>query len=233
MLLGYFNVSEDTLISLLPYSFVNVSKRDEGNFYSTYSLFDYLTEHVLQDNLADAIIRMLKEETTWMQSHTSSQFASFIIDNRIERGYSILLDYIIQGAKSAMNIAEMMLKTSVLVKEIEAISDRMSIEDRLTIYSCMKQYQNADEWIKQKLEQEFKLFEGYALKQSLLLLLGIGSMDALLYVTTNPELLRNERDYQFNYTNPTATSMLAYVLQYLHENNIYDYFFYKQHIQLI
>lgn len=225
MLLGHFNVSEDTLISLLPYSFVNVSKRDEGNFCSTYSLFDYLAEHVSQDNLANAIIRMLEEETAWMQYHTSSEFARFIIDNRIERGYSILLDYIVQDAKSAMNIAEMMLKADVLVKEIKAMSDRMDIEDRLTIYSCMKQYQNADEWIMQKLEPKFKLFEGYALKQSLFLLLGIGSMEALQYLITNPDLLRDERDYHFNYTNPTATSMLAYVLQYLHENNIYDYLF--------
>lgn len=168
---------------------------------------------------------MLEEETAWMQYHTSSEFARFIIDNRIERGYSILLDYIVQDAKSAMNIAEMMLKADVLVKEIKAMSDRMDIEDRLTIYSCMKQYQNADEWIMQKLEPKFKLFEGYALKQSLFLLLGIGSMEALQYLITNPDLLRDERDYHFNYTNPTATSMLAYVLQYLHENNIYDYLF--------
>jgi len=224
MLLGHFYVSENTLISLLPYSFVNVSKRDGGNFCSTYSLFDYLTEHISQDNLANAIIRMLEEETAWMQYHASSKFASFIIDNRIERGYSILLDYIVQDAKSAMNIAEMMLKADVLVKEIKTISDRMEIEDRLTIYSCMKQYQNADEWIMQKLEPKFKQFEGYALKQSLFLLLGIGSMEALQYLTTNPELLRDGRDYHFNYTNPTATSMLAYVLQYLHENKMYDYF---------
>lgn len=224
MLKGYFKIEEDELLSLLPYSFVSINKSEEGSFPHSYSLFDYLVEHVSQQKLSNAVVRMLKNDAIWKYYQTSSQFVSFIIDNRIEKGYPVLLNRIVSDISSAMYIAELMLKADIMVKEIKAASNKMNTENKLTIYNCMQLYPKYNNWIKDKLEPVYQNIEEDAKIRAIRILLKLGSIDALAYLTSNPKILIANSEFNFCYSDLNAVSMLAFVLQYLHDKNPNNYF---------
>lgn len=224
MLKGYFKIKDDELIFLLPYSFVSINKSEEGPYPHSYSLFDYLVEYVSPQKLSDAVVRMLKKDAIWKYYQTSSQFVNFIIDNRVETGYSILLNRIINNTPSAMYIAGLMLKADIMVKEIKTASDKMNTENRLTIYNCLQLYQKDNKWIKAKLEPAYQSFEEYAKIQAICILLRLGSMNALTHLTSNLEILADNREFYFYYSDLNAVSMLTFILQHLHDKNPNNYF---------
>lgn len=59
---------------------------------------------------------------------------------------------------------------------------------------------------------------------ALRILVTIGSMPALSYLTSNPKYLIEYQEYNFCYTDVNAVEMLSFILQYYNDNNMNDMF---------
>ena len=56
----YFEVSQETLIGLLDYSDLSISKKDKDHYFNTeYTLFNYISERVPVETLAPEVIKKL------------------------------------------------------------------------------------------------------------------------------------------------------------------------------
>lgn len=78
--------------------------------------------------------------------------------------------------------------------------------------------------MRERLEGEYKSFNGYDLEHAVRLLISIGSMDALDYLVTRPEMIKYRDDYHFNYDNPNAISSLCYFIRYCYDHKIVGHF---------
>ncbi len=222
LLSGYFTVSNETLLALLPVSHVYISKNDESNFCKSYSLFDYTIERISVSALGEAIVNLLKNDAVWTHYNECRSFVSYIIDNCIDEGYDVLLNQVIKKGEDLLFIAENMIKSGIHIEQIKYETDTMKMADRLTIYSSLRHYQNEGPWIKEKLEPEFENLSGYPLYQSLSILLGLGSLKALQHIASNPELLNSTHYFNFCYNDPNAITNLMWILKYTH-SQVDDY----------
>ena len=149
LLLGYISIRKEALLTLLPFSNVSVTRYDELDFPKSYNLFDYIKKNISPENLAGPCILLLKNKSI----RNEYQIASFLIENRIEESYDILLDQVLDKSDPQIHIAEMMLKEGIMIDELKAASELMDINNKLQIYSYLKHYQNDREWIKLKLQK--------------------------------------------------------------------------------
>lgn len=224
MMDGHFTVDEDVLENLLPYSHVNTTKQSSKGFNETYTLFEYLEEHLGVAKLGSKLVGMLRDKERWKNSPELGKFADYIVWNRIENGYLVLFDYITGSCRFDEYIAEQMLKSGIMVDEIKAASDQMDTPDQLAIYAVVSRDLGDDGWVKSKLESRYQSFEGYHLVMALRILLSIGSLDALDYIVAHSEILSDEREFNFNYTDVNAANLLVRVLEICHINKYnHDY----------
>ena len=223
MLKGYFEVPLVLLPKLILWGDLAVSKRVDDGFYCTeYSLFEYIAERVDKKILTPIIIEIFRPNVEKESFRLSYRFANYIVENRIEEGYDLALQFATSGFYMSANILESLIKNRIRVEEIKALAKTMKEYDKLTCYSTLVRNTGEDDWVKEQLETEYKQFEGYNIKLAVRLLLSIGSMDALDYLTTHPELMKDSMDFHFNYENPNAIPSLCYLIQYNHENKIDD-----------
>ena len=106
------------------------------------------------------------------------------------------------------------------IEEIKKAASSLKVSDRLFCYSTL--IRNAQElsWVRERLEGEYKSLDGYDLEQAVRLLISIGSMVALYYLVTHPEMIKDKDNYHFNYDNPNAISSLCYFIRYSHERKL-------------
>lgn len=225
MMHGYFSVNEEDLVLLLPYSNVSITRKEDGKFPTSYTLFDYISEKVPTHKLADSVIVLLKQDKTIEDFNLSYNLASYIIDHKVEKGYPILLrKYLATNAPCAMNIVIMMIKANIMIEEIKALSNKMTDSDKLTIYYHLLTERKQEKWINEKLEAQYQHFEDHNKIMALRILVTIGSMPALSYLTSNPKYLIEYQEYNFCYTDVNAVEMLSFILQYYNDNNMNDMF---------
>jgi len=222
---GYFEIPSEMLPGLLDYGSFSISKKDEDSFFNReYSLFEYITERVEQDRMAPLVIEKLKKYVDNENYRLSYDLANYLLKNHIEEGYGPVLRYALSGLNLSDNILEELVKAGIKLDEIKAATTRMKESDRVFCYSSLVRNAGEENWVKERLEQEYKTFSGYALKRALQLLLSIGSMDALDYLHLNPEIIRDGDDYNFFYDNPNAVPSLCYFIAYIDEHKIDTHF---------
>lgn len=225
MMHGYFDVTGINLVMLLPYSNVSITKKEKNDFSTSYTLFDYICENVPTNKLASPVIDLLKENKTVEDFNLSYNLASYIINHRIENGYSVLLRrYIMAKAPCAINIAIMMIEADIKIEEIKAASNNMTNSNRLTIYYHLLIERKQEKWIKENLEPLYQDFDRSDKIMALHILVNLGSMSALDYLTSNPEFLIEDREYNFCYNDANAVGMIIFILQYYHDHNMNDTF---------
>lgn len=218
MLEGNFSVDEDTLISLIPFSESSVSRKGDSGFCETYTLFEYIEETVEQDKLGKHIVNLLKDINRWKDCATGVRMAEYVIKNRIWEGYQIVFEYIKNGCRSDDYLAELMIKSDIMVEEMKAASDKMEKSLQLTVYATICKDLGDENWVKEKLEPKIHIFEGYDQKQALRILLGIGSIDALAYIVEHSELLDDYQEYNFCFADVNATTLLIQVIDICHQH---------------
>ena len=115
---------------------------------------------------------------------------------------------------------EALVKKGMKIEEIKKAASSLKVSDRLFCYSTL--IRNAQElaWVRERLEGEYKSLDGYDLEQAVRLLISIGSMVALYYLVTHPEMIKDKDNYHFNYDNPNAISSLCYFIRYSHERKL-------------
>ena len=218
MLEGWFSADEDTLIELIPVSEVSVSRDCGRGFNEADTLFEYIEEKVGVNKLGQRIIVLLRDMERWKDSSTGVRMAEYVIKNRLSEGYQTLFEYITNGCKSDEYLAEEMLKAGIMVNEIKAATDKMDVALQLAVCNAVCRELGDDRWVKGKLESRIDAYEGYEQKQALRILLGIGSVDALAYIVEHSELLDDYRDYNYNYSDVNAATLLVQVLDICHQN---------------
>lgn len=218
MLEGWFTVDEDTLIELIPVSEVSVSRDCGRGFNEAYTLFEYIEEKVGVDKLGQQVVVLLRDVERWKDHSTGVRMAEYVIKHRLLEGYQTVFEYITNGCRSEEYLAEEMIKAGIMVNEMKAATDKMAVTLQLAVCNTLCRELGDERWVKEKLESRIDAFEGYEQKQALRILLGIGSVDALAYIVEHYELLDDYRDYNFNYSDVNAATLLVQVLDICHQN---------------
>jgi len=222
---GYFDITPELMPKLLDYGYISISRKDEDGFFNReYSLFEYITERIELEILAPLVIEKLRKYVDIENYRLSYDYANYLLKNHVEEGYDLVLRFALSGYSMSSNILEELIKTGKKTDEIKAASNNMEESDKVFCYSSLVRNAGEEKWVKERLEQEYKTFSGYALKRALQLLLCIGSMDALDYLHMNPEIIRDGDDYHFLYDNPNAVPSLCYFIAYIDEHKIDSHF---------
>ena len=129
-----------------------------------------------------------------------------------------MFEYIKNGCRSDDYLAELMIKSDIMVEEMKAASDKMEKSLQLTVYATICKDLGDEDWVKEKLEPKIHIFEGYDQKQALCILLGIGSIDALAYIVEHSELLDDYQEYNFCFADVNATTLLIQVIDICHQH---------------
>lgn len=220
MLNGYFEVSPELLPNLLDYADYSTTIRDSNNFYSNeYSLFDYIVARVNSEEIAPLIVKKLQDNITVDNYHLANQFSKFIVENRVENGYHLALQYALSNNAWSSNILDLLVKNRVMVEEIKAAIRPLPVTEKLFVYETLVRELCDDVWVKHQLEVEYKSCSGYSLTRALRLLTSIGSLVALDYLTVNSNLIKDGDDFHFNYDNPNAISNLCFFIQFCYEKH--------------
>lgn len=218
MLEGWFTVDEDTLIELISVSEVSVSRDCGRGFNEGYTLFEYIEEKVEPCRLGQRIVVLLRDMERWKDSSTGVRMAEYVIKHRLSEGYQTVFEYITNGCRGDEYLAEEMLKARIMVDEIKAATDKMAVTLQLVVCNSICRELGDERWVKGKLEPRIESYEEYEQKQALRILFSIGSVDALAYIVEHYELLDDYRDYNFNYSDVNAATLLAQVLDICHQN---------------
>lgn len=225
MLSGEFEIPAEKLLSLLSYGSYKIYRKDFDEYYSReYSLFKYITERVDSMTLAPKVIEKLRENIDNEEYSLLYSFSNYIIENQIEEGYSLVLRFALSGYLLSTNVMEALVKKGMKIEEIKKAASNLKVSDRLFCYSTLIRYTQESVWVREKLEGEYKSFNGYYLEHAVRLLISIGSMDALDYLVTHPEMIKDKDDYHFNYDNPNTISSLCYFIRYSHERKMHGHF---------
>lgn len=225
MLKGKFEVPAEKLPSLLDCGSINISRKDTDGFLNReYSVFDYVTERIDAETLAPLIIEKLKASINRESYRLSYHFSKYIIENGIEDGYELALQFATSGFYMDGNILELLIKNDIKLEEIKAGAGEMEVSDRLFCYSTLAREANQGEWVRKRLETEFKTFDGYNLKRAIQILLGMGSMEAMDYLLTHSEIIRDGEDYHFNFDDTDAVPGLCYIIEYNDKHKLDGHF---------
>lgn len=225
MLKGKFEVPNEKLLNLLDCGSINISRKDTDGYLSReYSVFDYITERIDVETLAPLVIEKLQANINREGYRLSYHFSKYIIENGIEDGYELALQFATSGFYMDGNILELLIKNDIKIEEIKASTGNMSVSDRLFCYSSLAREAGQIEWVKQMLESEFKGYEGYNLKRAIQQLISMGSMDALDYLTSHTDIIRDCDNFHFNYDNPNSVPALCSFIKYNNEHKMDTHF---------
>ncbi|MBQ9576315.1 MAG: TIR domain-containing protein [Muribaculaceae bacterium] len=217
----YFEVSQETLIGLLDYSDLSISKKDKDDFFNTeYTLFRYISERVPVEILAPEVIKKLKSLPCDVRSNRPYYYTTYIVENHINEGYKEALRFALSSQNLSANILEALIKGRLMIDEIKAASRSMSISDKLFCYTSIHRNIGDDDWVRQELEPEYKNYAGYDLSRAVRLLISMDSLDGLDYLVRHPDMMEYGEDYFFNYATPNAIPSLCYFVKYCHDHKI-------------
>lgn len=221
MLKGEFEIPAEKLLALLGYGSYTIFRKDSDEYYShEYSLFKYITERVDSMTLAPKVMEKLRANIDNEKYTLLYSFSNYILENQIEEGYCLVLRFALAGYSLSANVMETLVKKGIKIEEIKKVASGLKVSDRLFCYSTLIRNTQESVWVRDRLEGEYKSFNGYDLEHAVRLLISIGSMDALDYLVTHPEKIKDEDDYHFNYDNPNAISSLCYFIRYCYEHKI-------------
>jgi len=222
----YFEIETDDLAQLLDYGDFHIALKDKDDYHTRdYYLLDYIAERVDSDYLIDNIIEKLRANLDKGYSLLSHLFAKYLIENQIKEGYSPALNY---ALSYDIEILAIIIKENIKISEIKVAIKGMELSNKLLCYSLFVDNNINKEWVKQQLESEFQTLEGYELKRAIKLLLRLGSLDALKYLDTHPELIKCSDEYSFNYEDSKAINYLCNIIKYIYGNHIEDRHFVLQ-----
>lgn len=225
MLKGEYEIPIEKLPSLLIYGSYKISRKDaDGYYHREYTLFDYITERVDASELAPKVIEKLRANVENERYPLSYAFSDFIIENHFEEGYSLALRFALKGYSMSANVLETLVKKGIKVEEIKNAVAGMKVSDRIYCYSTLVRNTQEGAWVKEQLEAEYRSYTGYDLKRAVQLLISMGSMDALDYLATHPDMISDGDDYHFNYDNPNAIPSLCYFIRYNEEHKLDGHF---------
>lgn len=217
----YFEVSQETLIGLLDYSDLSISRKDKDNYFNTeYTLFKYISERVPVETLAPEVVKKLKGLSSNVRSNKPYDYANYIVENHISEGYKEALRFALSSHNLSANILETLIKGKLMIDEIKAASRSMSISDKVFCYTSIHRNLGDDGWVRQELEPEFKNYTGYDLSRAVRLLISMGSLDGLDYLVRHPDMMDHGEDFIFNYATPNAIPSLCYFVKYCQEHKI-------------
>lgn len=225
LLQGKFEVSVDKLPYLLDCGGINISRKDtDGYFSREYTVFDYITERIEVETLAPLVIEKLRANITREGYRLSYHFSKYIIENGIEDGYELALQFATSGFYMDGNILELLIKNDIKIEEIKACAGEMGVSDRLFCYSTLAREAGQGEWVKERLEAEFKTFEGDNLKRAVQTLLSMGSMEALNYLLSHSEIIRDGDDCHFNFDDTDAVPGLCFFIEFNDKHKLDGHF---------
>ena len=137
------------------------------------------------------------------------------MDNYIEEGYDLALAFALSDEYRSGNILDILIKSNIKVDGIKAGIPGMEVSNRLYCYSLLAKESQWRDWVKEKLEAEYKSLDGYNLKWAVRLLIGMGSVEALNHLQLHREYILEGDSFTFNYDNLNAVPALCYFLEEL------------------
>ena len=121
------------------------------------------------------------------------------------------------------NILEKLIENNIMIDEIKAATISMSNSDKVFCYSSLFRHTDEAEWVKDKLEKEFNVYQNYTQRRAIHLMTCMGSLVALEYLQLHPDLLLSDDNYNFNYSDPNTVPTLCYFIDYCLINKVEGY----------
>ena len=97
------------------------------------------------------------------------------MNNQIEEGYSLVLCFALSGYSLSANVMETLVKKGMKIEEIKKAASGLKVSDRLFCYSTLIRNTQESVWVRERLEGEYKSFNGYDLEHAVRLLIIIAS----------------------------------------------------------
>lgn len=219
LLVNYFKVEEKILLGLLDYGHIYVFERNEGNFGSNFTLFDYMREKVDTLHLKNAVVTRMKQTVEKTNYHEFTSHASFVIDNHIDEGINLVFRHIvISKARNGIDLLDKLIRADC---RLDAIFDLLDIlkdeEERIFIMERLCNKERYKSRIKERLLPKWQQLDTFKKRRVLCILLKIGCLEALQYVTDNPNEINDTPELVFSYDNIDAVPLLCKVLKFLWE----------------
>lgn len=213
MMKGCFTIDASLLPELLPMGRHEIIKeKDEANFGTRYSLFEYIKEHADTKNLVPHLIRGLKEPNDY--SPMKYEYASYLIYHRVKSAYPDILEFGFSKDPYSSNALSLLMENGLMIEEIKATMGSMAPKERHWIFSAFLQHRIDIDWIREEMEKDLDFLEDYYKESALNTLLKIGSLKALNYLVDSPGLLFNG-GVSFHYDSPEAIKSLCTILEYV------------------
>lgn len=218
MVNGYFEIDNDCLLKLLDYGdfFVYIKDEDDKRYY----LIDYIKKQLIDYDILDSLVIKSFQANFYNENkQLLSIFATYIIENEIEEGYSLALKYALNGD---IDVLVLIIKKKIELDEVKRGINELNPSYKLTCYHLFIQSKIELKWVRQQLESEYLIYNGYDKKRAIVMLMNLGSVDALNYLVSHIELIEKCNDLYFNFDSPEAINALCYLIKYEYVNKSFD-----------
>lgn len=213
------------LKKLIRYSNVEITRKGDLNYNTSYSLFDYIQETITdKEELSRLIVQTLNNDYSNLTYYCKSRFFEFILSNHVNEGYDFYLDRLKGNSDFCFNSIADAVKDEIIRKQI--ICDISAFSEDVKVQFCVELIRNSlyIDWVKDLLRKEYHTYDMPNEKQALKVLLSLGDKEALQFILANDDYLDEYREFNYNYKNIEDLDSILELLRLFRRKRYYDSF---------
>lgn len=220
-----FSIDRESLKKLIRYANIEISRKDDLNYSTSYSLFDYIQETITdKEEFAQLIVQALRNDFNHLTYYSKSRFFEFVLSNHVSEGYDFYLDKLKNNSDFCFNSIADAVKDEIIRKQI--ICDISAFSEDVKVQFCVELVRNSlyIDWVKDLLRKEYHTYDMPNEKQALKVLLSLGDKEALQFILANDDYLDEYREFNYNYKNIEDLDSILELLRLFRRKRYYDSF---------
>lgn len=220
-----FSIDRESLKKLIRYANIEISRKDDLNYSTSYSLFDYIQETITdKEELTQLVVQTLRNDFDNITYYSKSRFFEFVLSNHVSEGYEFYLDKLKNNSDFCFNSIADAVKDEIIRKQI--ICDISAFSEDVKVQFCVELIRNSlyIDWVKDLLRKEYHTYDMPNEKQALKVLLSLGDKEALQFILANDDYLDEYREFNYNYKNIEDLDSILELLRLFRRKRYYDSF---------
>lgn len=220
-----FSIDRESLKKLIRYANIEISRKDNLNCSTSYSLFDYIQETITdKEEFAQLIVQALRNDFNHLTYYSKSRFFEFVLSNHVSEGYDFYLDKLKNNSDFCFNSIADAVKDEIIRKQI--ICDISAFSEDVKVQFCVELIRNSlyIDWVKDLLRKEYHTYDMPNEKQALKVLLSLGDKEALQFILANDDYIDEYREFNYNYKNIEDLDSILELLRLFRRKRYYDSF---------
>lgn len=210
---------------MIRYSNVEITRKDDLNYNTSYSLFDYIQETITdKEELSRLIVQTLNDDYSNLTYYCKSRFFEFILSNHVNEGYDFYLDRLKGNSDFCFNSIADAVKDEIIRQKI--ICDISVFSEDVKVQFCLELIRNSlhIDWVKDLLSKEYHSYDIANEKQALRALLSLGDKEALQFILNHDDYVDEYREFNYNYKNIDDLDSILELLRLFRRKGYYDSF---------